>query len=129
MRLLCDEDTGTGVPRALRHVGYDAISQYDMTWGGHKDKDWLPRAGELGLLVFSSNKKMLAVPLERQLIIDHKVGIVFLTTGIEHTPAVLRLLLAKWEKLELLHATEPRPFARFLSPSGRFADRYRGLQL
>lgn len=129
MRVLFDEDTGTGVPRALKLVGYDAISQYDIGWAGHKDPDWLPRAGSLGLLVVSCNKKMLAVPLERQLIINHQVGIIYLTTGVEHPPNVLRLLLAKWHILELLNDTEPRPFARFLSPNGRLSDTYRGLHL
>ncbi len=129
MRLLCDEDTGTGVPRALKLVGLDAISQVDQGWMGHKDWQWLPRAGRMGLLVFSNNKKMLSVPLERQLIITHKVGIIYLTSGNQYIPRVLRLLLGIWEKLELLDATEPRPFARFLSPYGRLSDKYRDLQL
>ena len=59
---------------------------------------------------------MLLVPQERETIVREKVGIVFLTTGEEVPADVLRLLLGKWRDLEILDSTEPRPFARFLSP-------------
>ena len=47
MRLLCDEDTGTGVPKALYLVGHDAISQVEVGWAGHPDVEWLARVGPL----------------------------------------------------------------------------------
>ncbi len=81
------------------------------------------------MFVFSCNKRMLRVPTERQTIIKEKVGIVFLTTGEERPARVLLTLLRKWDALELLDATEPRPFAKFLSPIGRFSDSYRGVRL
>ena len=128
MILLCDEDVGTGVPRALHAVGFEARSLHGRGWGGKPDVWWLTQAGRNGWLVFSSNKKMLLVEMERETILREKVGIVFLTTGEERTVRVLQLLLRKWPDLELLDATQ-RPFARFLSPNGRLTDKFRHYRL
>lgn len=81
MILLCDEDVGTGVPRALSLVRYPAHALYDCGLAGTPDVHWLTIAGQGGLLIFSCDKKMLTVPRERQTILDENVGIVFLTSG------------------------------------------------
>jgi len=127
--LLCDEDIGTGIPKALALVGYDTRYHFALGWAGRPDIEWLPRAGQNEWIVFSSNKKMLLVPEERETIIRERVGIVFLTNGEEHTASVLKLLLAKWDILELLWRTTDRPFARFLSANGRLSKKYRHYQL
>jgi hypothetical protein len=128
--LLCDEDIGTKVPRALTLVGYEAKSLVEMGWNTKEDIWWLPKAGELDWLVFSSNKEMLQVPSERQAIIDGNVGIVYLTSGEEFVVDVLSLLLKKWDLLETTFLTVPRPFARFLTPDGkRLTDSYRHYKL
>lgn len=119
MILFCDEDIGTKVPDALRLVGYETFSMKQKGWLSQDDTDWLTKAGQSGWLAFSSNKRMLKVVQERKTIIREKVGIVFLTSGEEHLPKVLRLLLTKWPWLELINDTEPRPFAFFLYPNGR----------
>ena len=120
MILLCDKDVGTRVPKALKLVGLRVISLADSSFGLHKnDVEWLTGVGKRGWLAFSCNKKMLDVPLERDTIIEEKVGIVFLTSGQEYLPQVLRLLLNKWEWLELIDQTTPRPFAYYLYPYGR----------
>ena len=124
MILLCDEDVGTGIPHALIDVGLDALGLYAIGLGGMPDVDWLRVAGQKSWLVFSHNKKMLTVPREKQAIIDHQVGIVFLTTGQEQTVGQLRMLLNRWAVLELLDTTVPRPFARFIRPNGRMTDSY-----
>lgn len=129
MILLCDEDIGTGVPRALRLVGYATHDLVGLRWAGKPDEEWLVWAGQKQWLVFSSNKKMLLVPSERDAIIRAEVGIVFLTNGTEHIVKVLKLLLSKWDTLELLWNTTERPFARFLSPNGRLAAKYRHYEL
>ena len=103
MILLCDEDIGTGVPKALTSVGYDARSLTGMSWGGQPDQFWLTKAGQLKFLVLSCNKKMLKVAAERDTIIRERVGVVFLTTGEEHPPTVLLRLLKKWIDLEALN--------------------------
>jgi hypothetical protein len=127
--LLCDEDIGTNVPKALTLVERDARSLFQMGWAGKPDTWWLTQAGRLGWLVFSCNKKMLRVPTERQAIQDERVGIVFLTSGEENLARQLWLLLVKWPWLEEIDCNLPRPFARFLSPTGRISDSYKGLRL
>jgi hypothetical protein len=127
--LLCDEDIGTAVPNALASVGYQTISMATRGWLGVPDHIWLPTAGDKGWLVFSANKKMLLVPHERQAIIDHKVGIVFLTTGEEYIANVLKLILNRWDWLENLDALQPRPFARFLAQDGRRLEKFRDFAL
>ncbi|MBI4504258.1 MAG: hypothetical protein HY691_01875 [Chloroflexi bacterium] len=129
MILLCDEDIGTSVPRALRLVGLNTQSMYNLGWLGRKDPEWLPIAGAKKWLVFSANYRMLRVPHEKELIIRYEVGIVYLTSGVEHPVDVLRLLLVKWRWLEGIDRTLERPFARFVSRAGRVSESYRGLSL
>jgi hypothetical protein len=120
---------GTGIPTALFLVGFKVHCLRTLGWGGQADTEWLTRAGENEWMVFSCNKKMLLVPSERETIILKKVGIIFLTNGEEHPAKVLKLLLNKWEKLELLWETTERPFARFLSPNGRLASKFKHYKL
>lgn len=129
MILLCDEDIGRGVPHALSDVGYNTVSFQQRGWIGRPDVEWLTIAGENGWLVFSSNKSMLQVPHERDVIVSQGVGIVFLTSGEERVARVLQLLLRKWNDLDLLDRTEPRPFVRFLNMRGQLLHRYRNLSL
>ncbi len=129
MILVCDENIGTGVPKALALVGYDTHYMVALGWAGKKDEEWLPWVGQNQWLLFSCNKKMLLVPSERTCIVQNEVGVVFLTSGEEYPARVLRLLLTKWETLELLWQTTERPFARFLSPNGRITAKYRHYQL
>ena len=72
---------------------------------------------------------MLLATDERDTIIREKLGIVYLTTGNEHPYTVLKILLTKWETLELLDQTLQRPFARFLSPNGRISSQFRQFKL
>jgi len=127
--LLCDEDVGTSVPKALNLVGCETKYLRELGWAGKPDIEWLAKAGQNEWLVFSYNKKILKVPSERETIIREKVGIIFLTNGTEYNRNVLRLLLAKWDTFELLWSTVERPFARFLSPNGRLSDKYKDYQL
>lgn len=129
MNLHCDENIGTGVPQALALVGYTVSYHWKLGWSGKRDEEWLPWVGQNQWLLFSCDKKMLLVPRERNLIIQNKVGVVFLTNGEEYVARVLRLLLTKWDTLELLWDSTERPFARFLSPNGRLAAKYRHYQL
>ncbi|MFC2035110.1 hypothetical protein ACFLUJ_03190 [Chloroflexota bacterium] len=129
MLLLCDEDCGTGIPKALALVGYATHCLVELGWAGKKDTEWLPWVGQNEWLLFSYNKKQLIVPSEWNTIIEHKVGVVYLTSGVENNPRVLLLLLKKWETLELLWNTIERPFARFLHPNGTITNKFRGLQL
>jgi hypothetical protein len=110
-------------------VGCSITCLRKLKLAGSPDPFWLAIAGQKNWMVFSHNKKILTVPEERETIIREKVGIVFLTNGIEHPRAVLRLLLSKWDALETLWNTVDRPFARFLSPNGRLTSKYKHYEL
>jgi hypothetical protein len=97
-------------------------------WLGRDDQEWLRIAGRKGWLAFTADKKMLTVPHERQTIIDHRVGLIFLTNGEEHSDQVLRLLLNKWKWIQQVNEL-PRPFAKFLSLAGRTSDQYKHYRL
>jgi hypothetical protein len=55
---------------------------------------------------------------ERELLLRHRVGIVYLDNGNEQAFAVMKLLLNRWTWLEARIA-EARPFAHLISLSGR----------
>ena len=131
MILLCDEDVGTGIPHALTDVGFNARALVTMGWGGKDDTEWLKIVGQNRWLVFSHNKKMLAVAREKQTILDYSVGIIFLTTGVENTANQLKMLLNRWSTLELLNSITPRPFARINRANGHITEKYnyRGMWL
>lgn len=82
MILLCDEDIGTGVPRALSAVGYQTRSLVGLGWQSESDVVWLERAGQAGWLVLSSRSRCryrlfddrLGEPAERASIVAETVG-------------------------------------------------------
>ena len=80
-------------------------------------------------MFLSANKKMLQVPHERDAIVNNSLGVIFLTSGEERIVKMLQLLLRKWDDLDLLDRTEPRPFVRFLNMRGQLLNQYRGLRL
>lgn len=122
MIILFDEDSGTTIPTFLRKIGLRELKYVLGTFHQqHERQDtyWLTEAGQKGWLVFSCNKNMLEVANERATILRESVGIVFLTSGQEHLPNVLRLLLNKWEWLERIDREVKRPFVFYLYPNGR----------
>ncbi|MFN0148275.1 MAG: hypothetical protein ACKVT1_17380 [Dehalococcoidia bacterium] len=126
MRIFFDEDNGTGIPRALKlvrlpnaEIHYASNSDNQLVGKGTKDADWIPVVGARGFLLFSQNRTMLENEAERQLLIEHQVGAVFLATGRLRSFEVLRMLLNRWQWLELVDANIERPFAYIISASGR----------
>ena len=124
MILLCDEMMGRAIPDSLRAIGYPVTSMHRTRMLGRKDPDWLTVAGRRGWLVLSKNKRMLLVEEERQTIIDKTVGIIFLTQDLQDLPRLLKLLLTKWSWI-CAQDQRPRPFATFLSTTGRLSDTFR----
>lgn len=126
MRLFFDEDTGRGVPDALRAVGISCeyVSKKFVRKAGigkgTADELWIPYAGRKGLLVFSCNKAILEAEAQRQLWIDNDVGGVFLTSGQEKKAAVLLLILRRLPWLREIHEQTPRPFAYTTTIQGRW---------
>jgi hypothetical protein len=78
LKLYCDEDIGTRVPKALKLVGLRA--EYAVSRGmiSEPDVQWLQRIGQKRWLGISCNKNIMQVPEERDAIITYKVGIIFL---------------------------------------------------
>ncbi len=126
MRLFFDEDTGRGVPEALRAVGIacEYVSKKFLTKGGiakgTPDELWIPYAGRKGLLVFSCNKNILKAEAQRQLWIDNKVGGVFLTSGQEKKADMLLLILKRMLWLKEIDEGTARPFAYTTTIHGRW---------
>lgn len=125
MRVFFDEDLGTGVPRALiavrapaEEIQYPAVSHARVK-KGTPDSQWIPWAGANGWLVVSQDLRMLATPVEFELLRDHRVGIVIITSGNLPAHTVLRLLLNRWDWLNQVDSHVQRPFAFLLSPAGR----------
>lgn len=140
MNIFFDEDNGTGIPRALRLLRIPTTRIYFPTnepgaliSKGAKDVEWIPRVGREGWLVFSQNRAMLDNERELELLIQHRVGIVFLTNGNQRAHRVMRLLLNRWPWLEAVEAGANRPFAYLMTLSGRvtpvdLTDRLDGLR-
>ena len=124
MKLFVDEDTGSGLARALRAVGVDAdyVGTRRAIRPGTPDEIWLPRAGRENRLVFSRNTGILSAEAQRKLVILHRVGLVFLPQHLSAL-ALLRLVLSRWGRLEAIYDAEPKPFAKFLTANGRVLAR------
>ena len=121
MKLFIDEDTGASLGRALAAVGVDA---WHVTRGksarvkpGTPDEVWIPLVAGDGRLILSRNIQMLDSPVERQLLIAHSAGVIYLPP---HSTSLrlLQLVLKKWSWLELIAAQTPRPFAYRLTAAG-----------
>lgn len=124
MKLFLDEDNGTGIPKALAlvkmahdEIYYASDKGHQFIKRGTKDRDWIPIAGEHGWLVFSQNKWMVNNEEERLLLVEHRVGVVYLDNGNDKSFLVMKLLLNKWDWLAA-RDTEIRPFAHLMSLSG-----------
>lgn len=127
MILICDENVGTQVVEKLRQRGYDALSFRNLGWLGESDVVWLPKAGGISdAIVISRDRSMLDERAELQAIIDHNVGIVFLTGGQLTIERMAQTLAENWAQLEELHHNTPRPFIRFLTSSGNLRQRLHG---
>jgi len=131
VKILFDEDTGRGIPEALRtldlpdatvdwvrHVFKKKIKRGEFK-EGVKDEDWMPFAGKGGWLVFSCNKNLLNAEAQREMWISENIGGVFLTTGQERKREVMLLILRKWDWLQTVARHEPLPFAINLTLTGK----------
>ncbi|MYB76094.1 MAG: hypothetical protein F4X83_03160 [Chloroflexi bacterium] len=124
MILFFDEDMGVAIPKFLR----GAEEGVDVLWlrarfpnetdPRRQDVGWLEEAGRNRWLVISCNKSMLDVVFERQAVLEHRVGIVFLASGKIGRLVMMRAILNKWDWLKAVDSTEPRPFVHYLYARG-----------
>jgi hypothetical protein len=126
VKLYFDEDNGKGIPQSLKavrapadEIEYPRNSNHARQQLGTPDRIWLPWAGDNGYLVFSQNIHILENEDEFNLLVAHRVGIVFMKNGSERSWAVLRMILNRWEWLREIDAYEPRPFVFLVGLAGR----------
>jgi len=120
MRVFVDEDTGSGLGKALRAVGVDGdyVGRGRSFGTGVKDEIWIPYAGINRMLVLSRNTGILQSESQRGLLIAGQVGIVFLPAHLSSID-LLRLVMKKWDWIVAIDETEDRPFAFRLTQYGR----------
>lgn len=125
MNMFFDENIGSGVPLALRHVGFRNVHYLTATFGwrirrGERvyDREWIPVVGRRGWLVITEDLAILNNEDERALLVEHNVGIVFLKAAELPASDVLAFMLRRMNWLEAIDQ-QPRPFAYVTSLRGR----------
>lgn len=124
MKLFFDENFGSTLPDALRRVRAPADAFERPRRGGPIDPGapdfaWLAWVGQNGFLGLSEDLNILASETERTLAQAARTGLVFFRTGQSPRWQALRLILKKWDWLELVDRSIERPFAFIVSASGR----------
>ncbi len=118
---------GVRVARALRVIkapDLDCVTLTDFYRGTPShgleipDERWMRDAAAEGLLALTQDRHILERPLERQAIVEHRVGLVLLTPGDAVNFDVLAFIVRKLDWLREIDR-EPRPFVYRASVRGR----------
>jgi len=121
VKIFVDEDTGSGIGKALEAVGVDAWyvgpGRRSRIKSGTPDEEWIPEIAADDRLIFSRNVQMLDSDSQRALLIQHGAAIVYLPAHLKKLP-MLALVLRKWTWLEFIYANEPRALAYHVTPGG-----------
>lgn len=125
MKIFFDEDTGGGVPKALRALG---VRNLTVEWPrpdssapikkGTYDEVWIRWAAQQGFLIFSCNIEIWKAEAQRNVLLNSRGPTVFLTTGQEKKFEVLRLVLNQWGWLEEVWSSRLRPIVYRLTIRG-----------
>ena len=96
MKIFVDEDTGSGLGRALHAVDIDSwhVSRLQAITPGTPDERWIPIVASDQRLILSRNIGMLDSDHQRQLLIDHQACIVFLPAHLTKLQ-LLKLVMRK----------------------------------
>ena len=126
MRIFFDENTGRGVPEALRLVGFEDINYVTNMFRnefangqGVADEEWIPRIGDQWLVI-SEDQGLLRKPGQLQLLAAHRVGLICITAPRAQSRDLLAFMLRRMKQLEAIDATTPRPFAFKVALRGPF---------
>jgi hypothetical protein len=116
VRIFFDEDTGAGVPRALRALRLPGVI---VEWArpdadapvkkGTRDEVWIPWVASNNYLIFSCNRAIWETDAERDCLLANNGIAVFLTTGQERKLEMMRLVLNEWEWFVSVWDTPLRP--------------------
>lgn len=123
MKVFIDEDCGTGIPKSLKLV---KMPCEDLVYPqnrlpirfGTKDPVWIPWAGDNGYLALSMNRRILENPSEFALLVEHRLGIVFVDNGKYPIWQVLKMFMVRWEWFEEINRHN-KPFAYTVGLTGR----------
>lgn len=127
MKLFFDENMGSGVPEALRLVGIREVNYVtNMFAGEHSaqgvaDEEWIPRIGS-DWLVVSKDQQLLRRPAQLQLLAQHHLGIICITSATARSRDLLEFMLRRMAQLEEIDSQTPRPFAFRVSLRGPFVE-------
>ena len=126
MKLFFDENTGRGVPEALRLVGVVDVSYVTNMFRdefdngqGVADEEWIPRIGDQWLVI-SEDQGLLRKPAQLRLLAAHRVGLICVTAPRASSRDLLAFMLRRMTQLEAIDATTPRPFAFKVALRGPF---------
>ena len=130
MILILDENLSPTVADELNRIGYSARSFRNLGWLGLSDDVWLPLASQIpNAIVLTSDLNIFRRERQRTRIIDHSVGIIFLTGANDPVESKAALVISTCSSLEHIHKNVPRPFAWFLYPDGQLLDNLDGERL
>jgi predicted nuclease of predicted toxin-antitoxin system len=121
VKLFFDEDIGPTVARLVQEQlpedEIDYVAAGRSIAKGTADVVWLRYAGNNNFMAISQNRKILRVPHELAVILEAKVGMIFVPANIPLDGKV-RMLVSRARWLRGTHTGRPRPFALYLQKSG-----------
>lgn len=116
MKLFFDENIGDSVPRALQRVGVREIDYLIRRFRrgssaaqGVQDEDWLAEISDQWLVV-SRDQALFASDGQLPSLINHRVGLICITSGSATRFQLLEFILCRWALLQQIDAETPRPF-------------------
>ncbi len=125
MKLFFDENMGNGVPEALRLVGIRDVNYVTNMFAdvhtaqGIADEEWIPRIGS-DWLVVSKDQQLLRRPAQLQLLAQHRLGIICITSATARSRDLLEFMLRRMARLDEIDSRIPRPSAFRVSIRGPF---------
>jgi hypothetical protein len=122
VKIFIDEDTGVGVAQALyalKVATVDWVGNGRTIRKGTPDEQWIPYVGRGQFLLLSCNVGILESEMQRNLLIQERVGAVFITSGEITRLQLMQFIMRRWDWLVTLHETHPRPFAYLTPINGR----------
>jgi hypothetical protein len=121
VKLFFDEDIGPTVALRVQELlpedEIDYVGHGRAIGKGTADVRWLHYAGDNGFIVISQNRKILRVPHEVAVIVEARVGIIFVPADIPLDGKV-QMLVRRVRWLRGTYAGRSRPFALSLQKSG-----------
>jgi hypothetical protein len=118
MKFYFDENLGIQLSNGLREFGEDTCHSRDCSFNGVADDIWLRYVGDQGWFLITVDRRIRRRPLEKEALIQHKVGAFFLLGKSMSRWAYVEQLVRSWNRIKEIAARERRPFAYSISNRG-----------